>query len=80
MLAFSFHEACGTPDVEAVLSVTGTTSSWNARGMGGDACDALWVRMAARFPPLRESRLRQDRTAFSKDMVVTWKNLQLQVY
>lgn len=35
-----------------MLSVTGTTSKWKINGTGGVMRAALWVRTAARLPPL----------------------------
>lgn len=40
-------------EVDAVLSVTGTMSSWRTRGAGGVRVAAFRARIEARFPPLR---------------------------
>lgn len=52
VLALSSHDTCGSPEGDAVLSVTGTTRSWNIRGIGGVRVGALRATIAARLPPL----------------------------
>ena len=60
--AFSRQDAYGSPDGDAVLSMTGTIRSWSTSEMGGLRVGAFNATTAAKLPPLnrRENYRYQD--------------------